>query len=206
MLSATSRYGTTATGNQQVTQNTENQLVMKSAKTIDDRTYSPACYEFNALVQHVHASYIPSAATEIVRTITHECDAVYVEDCRYVKVDQYNAILRKYYDSKASRAAAYLREEVLKNCELAIKNTAASVPNYSWPVTGSAWQSAYINYVRPDGRIIELEAKKDADPSPRAMKDAEVRALIEELEEAMATLVMTSSRTTTLRQSHPSKS
>jgi hypothetical protein len=121
---------------------------MKSAKTIDDRTYSPACYEFNALVQHVNEEFLPSPASELVRTITHECDAVHVLDSRYVKVDQYNAVLRRYYDSKTSKAVAYLREEVLKNCEFTIKKTASCVDFCIWPVTGLAWQSAYINYRR----------------------------------------------------------
>jgi hypothetical protein len=157
---------------------------MKSSETIDDRTYSHACYEFNSLVQHVNEEFVPSTASELMPAIVHECDAVHVGNFRYVKVDQYNAVLRKYYDSKASRAAAYLREEVLKNCEQTIKNTATRLVNYSWPVTGEVWQSAYINYVRPDG--IHRAWSDDRVAEPKAMKDAEVRALIDELEEAMS--------------------
>lgn len=167
---------------------------MSKANPNGDLTYSPSCYEFNALRECIYKEYIPEAAIKIDRMLVHECDAVYVGDNRYIKVEQFDFIIRKYYSSSVSSSNfPHIRGAVMANAEQSIKLTATKVVNYSWPVTSLAWQSAYINYVKPNKEAVRSKPieLKPVDPIVASFK--RIADLIEDLEIEIASLKEVSS-------------
>ena len=122
-------------------------------------TQSPNCYNLSELCNYLYGHVVPNDTFRVLEAmLITECDAVYVEDDRYVRVDQTEEVIRRYYNRELD--VEYYGEKAVNDYidHVAVR-TSSYVVRCSWYVLSPAWQKAYINYGR---RRTESVPRKEA--------------------------------------------